>query len=396
MKKRILATLLCVAMVFSVCACGDNGKDTEKDSQKAKVDPPTVTSLATLDDLNAILVGDYEITDEYIADGFVNLIFGAGGGLVEVTDRDVVQAGDIVLTGFAGTPNEKLAATLTEDELEKMKANMSTTEGSEQLIDVSNNGALDESTGEVSGSYISGDWGKFTDGLIGAKVGEEKSHEVVFPNPYSSDTRLSGQAATFVFTVEKIYTKVSLDTITDAEIEKYLKEDYEITNKEEAIAYVKKALAYSAICDYVVAKSEINIPENYLDYRADEYIDYMNALYTTVYGISFESFLSTYYGQTLDEAKTDVIEWLKETVIPSEVIYSEYVVSKNLEVDEAAHDEMVEELLKEYSSYYSSADDIYKEYGCGDVDAGKAYILNKTAFDNYFEELYDASIAETK
>ncbi len=396
MRKRLLAALLCAAMVFSVSACGGNGDDTESESENVKVDPPTVTSLATFDDIKSILVDDYEITDEIIENGFSNLLFGAGGGLVEVTDRDVVQAGDIVLTGFAGAPNDELAATLTEDELKEMKSNMSTTEGYEQLIDVSNNGSIDESTGELAGSYISGDWGKFSDGLIGAKVGEEKSHEVTFPNPYASDTRLSGQNATFTFTVEKIYVKVTLDTITDEEIKEYLEEDYEITNKEEAIAYVRKALSYSAIIDYVLSESEVNIPENYLDWRADEYIEYTNDLYTTVYGISFETFLSTYYGQTLEEAKADVMEWMKESVIPYEVIYSEYVTSKDLELDEDGLQEMIDELLTEYKAYYSSADDIYMEYGCGNVEAGKAYILNKTAFDEYFESLYDASIAVTE
>lgn len=393
MKKKILAALLCASMVFSMSACGDEGGDSEK---SVHTDPPTVTSLATLDDLDAILVDDYAITDEQMEEAFSSLLFTAGGGLYEVTDRDVVQEGDIVLAGFAGTPNEALAATLSADELKELQDNMSTSSGAEQLIDVAKNGALDESTGLLAGYYISGDWGKFTDGLIGAKVGEEKSHEVIFPDKYSQEERLQSQKATFVFTVEKIYTRMTFDNMSEEDIAKYLEEDYDIKNKAEAVAYVKEVLAYSTILDYIVAESVVNIPENYLDWRADQYLTYMDETYTSLYGISFETFLSTYYGQTIEQAKLDVLEWLKDSVIPAEVIYSEYVVSKELAVDEDALSEMVNEALTNYSSYYSNADDVYKEYGCGIAEIGKAYILNQTAFDKYFEELYDSSSLATE
>ncbi len=394
MKKKILAALLCASMVLAMSACGD--KEPADTEQKVQTDPPTVTTLATLDDLDAILVGDYAITDEAMNEAFYSLLYGKGGGLIEVTDRDVVQAGDIVLAGFAGAPNETLAATLTADELKKMKDNMSTSEGAEQLIDVSKNGSLNKETGELQGYYVSGDWGKFTDGLIGAKVGEEKSHKVIFPDKYQLDERLQKQEATFVFTVEKIYTKATLDNTSDADIEKYLKKDYDIKNKAEAISYVKEIIAYSTILDYVAKESTVNIPENYLSWRADEYITYMDEVYTRVYGVTFEAFLSKYYGQTIKDAKIDILEWLKESVIPAEAIYKEYVISKNLKVDEEALNEMVNETIKNNSKYYSNAEDVYKEYGCGDAETGKAYILNQTAFDKYFEELYDASSLATE
>ncbi len=395
MKKKLLAALLCAAMVFSVCACGDNsGDDTEKNSQNVQVDPPTVTSLATVDDLKAILVGEYEITDEYISNGFTTLIFGAGGGLVEVTDRDVVQAGDVVLTGYAGTPNAELAATLTEDELEDLTSGMTTTKGYEQYIDVSNNVSIDETSGETS-SYISGDWGTFSEGLIGAKVGEAKDHKVIFPDSYSNET-LEGQEVTFTFTVQKIYTKITLDNVTDEYIAEYLGEDYDVQNKEEIIAYIKKALSYSAVVDYAITNSAVTIPENYLDYRADLYIDYMDSMYSSMYGVTFEYFLTMYYGQTLDEAKVDVMEWLKESVIPYEVVYKEYAKSMNLEIDEEALEENINSIVEANSSYYSSADDIYANYGAGDAEAGKDYLLYEAAFAEYFEKIYGASIAVTE
>ena len=395
MKKRVLALLLCAVMALSVCACGDDngGGSANKGKPSSEVEQPSIKNLVSYDDLTVVLKGDYEINDKVISNAFTSLIYGAGAELIEVKDRNVVQAGDIVLTAFSGTPNEELAKTLTEKELETMQGNMSTAKDTPALIDVSNNGVFDEKTGQLTGSYISGKWGKFTDGLIGAKIGEPKSSEVTFPDPYNSDKRLSGQKATFTFTVEKIYTQLTLDTITDAQVKELLEKEYKLTTVKDAVNYVKEQLTVQALQSYVYNKCEVTIPSEYLDARLREYEAYFTEL--TGAGDKLETWLKTYYGVTLTEARADWAEGLKNQ-IKIEVIYEEIVKGKNLKLDEEGHAEYMEELLDADNSQFDYEEDVYMYVGAGVEDKGKAYMLNETAVLEHFKSIYQASIAETK
>ena len=86
MKRKVLAGLLCAAMAFSMAACGDSNAN----------DTPTVTEMADYGDLNQVLSGEYVITEEILGMYFSNVLYDAGVGVMEVTDRDTVQDGDIV------------------------------------------------------------------------------------------------------------------------------------------------------------------------------------------------------------------------------------------------------------------------------------------------------------
>lgn len=395
MKKRVLAFLLCAVMALSVCACGgDKGTDSANNGKpSSEVEQPTVKNLVSYDDLSIILKGDYEIKEETIENGFISLIFGAGAELVEVKDRDVVQAGDIVLTAFSGTPNEELAKTLTEKELTTMQGNMSTAKDSPALIDVSKNGTFDKTTGSVSGSYISGKWGKFSDGLIGAKIGEPKKSEVTFPDPYSGDKKLSGQKAIFTFTVEKIYTKPTSKTITDEQVKKYLEKEYKLTTVADALAYVKEQITVQAVQSYLYNKCEVTIPTEYLDARLREYEEYFKDLSGA--GDDLETWLKTYYGTTLAEARADWAEGLKSQ-IKIEAIYAAVVKAKSLTLDEEAHKEYIKEVLSASSGQFVIEEEIYQYVGAGVEEAGKAYMLNESAVLEHIKEVYQASIAEKK
>lgn len=368
MKKRLLAILLCVAMIFSVCACSDSdGKGTESsgNTQAQDVQQPSVESLADYSDMSVVLSGDYEITDEILEVYFVNVLYDAGAGLIQVTDRDTVQAGDIVKTDYTGYLNG-----------EAFDGGAATN----QWIDVSNNCGIDTSSGSSTGNYIGG----FTDGLIGAKIGETTSSEVTFPESYSN-TDLAGQLTTFEFTVSEIYVEVTLENITDEFVAENLSKTYEVNTVDEFMDFLKKELAYNYTVNYLIENSTFDIPEEYLYARLEAYQAYFVEIYCQAYDL--ETYLS-YYGYTVDEMQ---VEWLAsiKNQIQAELVFAAMVEHDNLTVDEAEHEEFVQKVTTANSDYFPDADSVHKYAGAGDAEAGEAYMLNQTAVREYFIANYE-------
>ena len=107
MKKRIMAAILCVLTVFSVCACDSEGGINIGNLGNKPATPPSISTLAAFDDLDVILKDDYKITQEKIYEYFNKILCTADAGLVRVKDRDVVQAGDVVQMDYTGYLNDK-------------------------------------------------------------------------------------------------------------------------------------------------------------------------------------------------------------------------------------------------------------------------------------------------
>ena len=227
MKKRFLAVLLCAVMALSLGACGDSGTgDTNKNEKQ-----PSISKLADYKGIAAIFE---KVAKENEEAYFTQLVYGAGIGIVEVKDRDVVQKGDIVLTDYTGYVDGKPfkgGSTLKDD-----KSNP-------QYIDVDNNSGFNNLTGASSGGFID----KFTDGLIGAKKNEDASSKVTFPKGYGDTTledgdddskndvkvSLSEKEVTFVFNVKGIYQKTTPENLTDALVEEKFSKEYGVKTVAE-------------------------------------------------------------------------------------------------------------------------------------------------------------------
>ncbi len=233
MKKRVLAVLLCAVMALSLGACGDSDDNANKD-----VKQPSITKMADYKDITVILD---KVAKENEEAYFKQLVYGAGIGLVEVTDRDTVQAGDIVKTDYTGYVDGK-----------PFKGGSTITDGKSnaQYIDVDNNCGFNISSGTTSGGFIDG----FTKGLIGAKKNEDKSGKVTFPKGYSDTTLedgddnsendvkvpLSEKEATFVFNVKGIYQKTTPENLTDALVVEKFSKEYGVTTVAEFMKIVKE------------------------------------------------------------------------------------------------------------------------------------------------------------
>lgn len=359
MKKKLLASLLCAAMALSVCACGEDTKDT-----------PKVTEMASYEDFNQVLTEDYEITEDIIAMYFSEVLYDMGVGVVEVTDRDTVQAGDIVQVDYTGYKDgvafDGGAAT-------------------NQWIDVSNNCSIDTSSGTAGNYYIDG----FSDGLLDAKIGEKTSSNVTFPENYSS-TDLAGQETVFEFTVHAIYEEVTMQNITDEFVAENLEKTYEVTTVAEFMKFLEEELAYNFTMNYLIQNSTFEIPESYVDARVADYQSYFEELYCG--DLSIEDYLS-YYGYTLETMQE---EWAAalESQIKAELIFEKVVDEQNLVLDEEGHEEYIQKIIDVNSTYFPDADSIHKYAGAGDAEAGEKYLKTQTAVREYMLEKYRNTVTE--
>ncbi len=371
MKKRILALLLCTAVVFSVCACGDgNGEGTEN-SQVENVEQPSVSKLAAYEDLSTVLTGTYVIDEAVLDEFFHYYLYSCGLGLEEVTDRDTVLDGDIVLADYTGYLNgeafENGAAT-------------------NQWIDVTNNCGVDTSTGYPTSTFIEG----FTSGLVGAKLEEKTSSNVTFPEDYHS-ADLAGQPTTFEFTVHGIYRQVEQEMLNDSFVATNFETSYGLKTVAEFMTYIENELAYRYISSYLVSNSEFDISENYLNARLKQFEAYYQKKYCG--GEDLETVVQTTFGTTLDAMRVEWLEMLEEQV-KTELIMQEIVSDNNLTYDEAKHNTYISNVIAVNGETFPDADSIYTHMGLGNMDSGKAYMLNETAVKDYVAVKYGESKAQ--
>ena len=379
MKKRILAMLLCGAMVFSLCACGDSnaeGKNTEssEDVGKKDVTQPSIETLADYSDPSVVLSGDYEITDDILNVYFTNVLYEAGVGVIKVTDRDTVQAGDIVKTDYTGYVNgQKFENGAAKD----------------QWIDVSNNCGIDVSTGESSGGFIDG----FSDGLIGAKIGEAVDSPVTFPESYDRDTtledgttlNLANQPATFQFVVHEIYEVVTPENITDEFVAEKLSKVYEVNTVAEFMAFLEKELAFNYTINYVIENSTFQISESYLYDRLEDYQTYFEETYCASTGL--ENYLAN-YGYTVDQMQAQWVTLVNQQ-IQAELVFAAMVEKEQLTVDEEEHTAYVQNIVNANGTYFPNADAVHKYAGAGNAEAGEGYMKNQDAVRDHFIANYD-------
>lgn len=355
---------------FTMIGCGDNKDNVEGTEEVESTESTEVATLpevdlakydlnpeefVTLCDYSAIpvtLTGDYEITEED-AIAYFEQIFTTYGPFYEADpSKTVIEEGDIVDVNYVG-------------KLDGVAFDGGSAEN--QVIDVSGNCSVDGST------YIDG----FTDGLLGATVGTEVDCDVTFPETYGN-TDLAGKAVVFTFTINSIQKEVTLDDVDDAFAQEY----FEAETKDAMYAEIQSSLqaaaenqkmsdTYTAVQDYLLANCTVDMPE---DYYNDRYTAFRNTFITYYCGgdeSQLETFLSTYYGITLEEAEADWDATLRENV-ELEFIMMAIAAKEGIEFDQEGFDTYMSNMVS-YNGV-DSADAIYENYGYGDVVYGEAYM----------------------
>ena len=189
MKKKLLATLLAVSMVISLCACNSEKEEQATETTETAAEAGTLSSK----DFNAaeyVTVGDYSglevevdvvnFTDADVEKQFNEEVeyyieYSDLFTYAEVTDRTTVEDGDFVNIDYVGKKDG-------------VAFDGGTAQGHNLEIG--------------SGSFIDG----FEEGLIGHEVGETTTLNLTFPEEYHSE-ELAGAAVTFDVTINSINTR---------------------------------------------------------------------------------------------------------------------------------------------------------------------------------------------
>lgn len=372
MKKRMIALLLCMTTVFAMTGCGNGSNGSQKGTEattessvqetyngpsSAQMDidlSKQVTKLADYKGIDVTITGDYDVTDEQVNERTLALLNYRGVKGAKVTDRDTVQDGDLVLVDYTGYHNN-----------EAFDGGSAT----DVMIDVSNNCEATQQTGYIDG---------FSDGLIGAKVGEETSSDVKFPDEYSNNPDLAGEMTTFKFKVKGIYKALTLDDLTDAQVKKNFS-DAQIETKEDLIKNVRAMMESQAssnksqdtvnkVQNYMLDNSEVTIPDEYLEARLAEY----QAQYTRDNvgdTQTLEEYLQANNTTLANMQKTWKTSLEKQ--IKLEFIFDRIAELEGLEIDQDKYEQFIDYIISSGNSELSTEASIYDYYGNGNKEDGK-------------------------
>ena len=366
--KRKTVVFLCVCMAAAAAAgCGNkdgNGSgDTEavlsESTEAAQAGAEVsynVDDFVTLGDYMNIEISlkeaDYQVTDEKVNEYVDQMIYYYKPYVPDET-KTVVEKGDVVDVNYVGKKDgEAFEGGSAENQLIDTATNSNPTMG--------------------SGGFIEG----FSDGLIGAKVGETVDWDVTFPEDYTSE-ELKGQKATFTFTINAIQKKVTAADMDDAfvkenfsaesvdafysDIRSYLEQETEAKRESDIRAEIINVLSERCTVD--------GMPEGLLESRLKTYVQSFEKQYCTD-GTSLEEFLQSNYNMTQEDFENQSRSSI-ETSLKQELIFEAIAKKEKLTFDNEGFDEYVNNIMK--NGGFATAEDVYSNYG-SDTAAGEAYM----------------------
>ena len=277
MKRKITLMLVMMLIGLQLIGCSnEKAEDTKEDTTVESTEGAKLYFKDLAVEGNVVL-GDYKnlevvsnvvtITDEDV-DTYINYLLSMSPEKKEVTDRDVVENGDVVNIDYVGK-----------------KDGVAFDGGTASGYDL----------GIGSGSFIPG----FEEGLIGVKKGETVDLNLSFPENYHA-ADLAGAEVVFTVTVNAIYEEVApelndayvaglqLENVSTTEdYRAYIRNMMEEGEKEYALQDVQTQL----ITMVTEAATVENLPQELIDKFYDVNINNMtyNAM---MYGMDLESFVA--------------------------------------------------------------------------------------------------------
>ena len=362
MKKRLLALLLCAVTAASMIGCGNksntDGSEAVENTESTETAKAPAVNLAQynfngvdqveLCDYSAIPVTldvNYEVSDQDVQD-YAEYIFSSNGPFyVADESKTTVEEGDIVNVDYVGKLDGEA---------------FSGGSATDQNIDVSNNSSPSGS------SYIDG----FTDGLLGANVGDVIDANVTFPDEYPNNPDLAGKEVVFTFTVNSIQKEISIDEMDDD----FVSEQFGVNSVDDFYSQVRlivenqrKNSLYTAIEDYLLDNCTVDVPQEY----QDAMVEAIKARFVENYcggdASQIETVLSN-YGHTLDEMEETWSENAKNS-IQLELIVKAIAAKENITVDEVGFQSYVNNVVNNNGLSDEAA--AYDLYGYGDSTYGE-------------------------
>lgn len=136
---------------------------------------------------------------------------------------------------------------------------------------------------------------------------------------------------------------------------------------------------YSAEVDkiksYMIENSTVEIPDEYLQARLNEYI----ASFTKENvkdGQTLKKYLKSNYNMTVDQATEKWKENMTDQ-IKTEFIFGLIAEKENIKMDDDTFNSYVDYIVSASNGQFSKADEVYKYFGSGHKDEGKTYLKNQ-------------------
>lgn len=366
MSKKAIGMLVMCAAVSAFSGCG--GKEDEVDSTEAVLDASekepsadaafsyNVEDYVTLGDYMGVEItlneADYQVTDE-IVNTYADQMVAQYQSYTPDESKTVVEAGDVVNVDYVG---------------KKDGVPFDGGSAEDQLIDTSNN-----TNAQTGGGYIDG----FSDGLVGASVGETVDCEVTFPDNYQAE-ELKGQKVIFTFTVNSIQVKDPDAKLDDA----FVQENFQAESVDDFYADVRSHLEQeaessreadirAAVIEAVVANCTVSsLPEGLLEKRVDEYIEGFRKQYCP--DGDLDEFLQSNYNVTQEEFRNQGLEYM-ETNLSQELVFEAIAKKEGIAFDQEGFDTYLEGILS--TGQFASKEELFASYG-GDAASGEAYMKN--------------------
>ena len=362
--KRFFATLLiiitCLTAAFVLTGCGEKEPYSGYD----------LTEYVTLPDYNSFTVEVPEVT---------------------VTDEDLEEELEAILESYA-TSEDVTEGTVQEGDKVKIAFEGTLADGTS--VDGMSSDEYSLTLG--SGSMIDG----FEEGLYGAEIGQTRSLDLTFPDPYQNNTELSGKDVTFEVTVlsKTVETVPELtdafvaenydDMETVAELRSAVAEALEADAMEEALVEAKRDLF-----DQIISGAEvISYPQKELDDTIEE-LDNTYRQMAESNGQSWDDYRDNQMQYTQEEYEAE-LEVVAQEFVKQEMVV--YLISQNedITVSEEEFDEYMLSILNSAGFEDASAFEDYTGMPLDDyVDAYKIdldYLVTKE-LDAIYERLAPAA-----
>ena len=339
MKRKLVLGLVMGLIGLQLIGCSN---ETSKNTNENQNDENTTHTNLYFKDIELgenVVLGDYKglevvsnvvtITDEDV-ENYIDYMLSMSPELIEITDRDVVENGDVANIDY---------------------------EGKKDGVAFDGGTAQGYNLGIGSGSFIPG----FEDGLVGVKVGETVDLNLTFPENYGA-ADLAGAKVVFTVTVNSISKEVTpefndeyaaglgIENVKTAdEYRVYLKGMMQENENESALQDVQ-----TQVITQVTDRSTVTeVPQELVDKFYQVNINNMT-YQAGMYGMDLETFVSAYYGMDSETFEA-------ETVAAAEISAKQAMVclkiaqEENLSVSDEELNTSAEERFAEYG--YTTADD---------------------------------------
>lgn len=344
---------LCTVSLLTGCANGKEQSDGEG-TDTTQTDAVEINDYKALD---YVTLGEYmgmelsvekaEVTDEDLRQYVESTI--EMYPAYETLDKDTVEEGDKVDLNFEGLMDGEAFAGGTADNY---------------VLEIGSN------------SFIDG----FEEGLVGAKVGEERSLDLKFPDPYQNNPDFSGKPVVFNVKINRIVQEreMSYDTLDDAyvaeqfgqeTVEKFLEDMRSTLNSSNE--YYAEANKRSAAITKLQEICKVNeVPEDLLKERMADYKKQAEESYKAQ-GTTLADALKE--NNTTEEEFEEQTQGYVKSNLEFELILKAIAEQEKVELDEEGYQNYVQSMMSNYA--FESEEELYKQY---DEDyVRQTYVGNK-------------------